>query len=304
MGRRRAIAVIALAAVAGSAAVARADFVIPTSQEGPNTPLAGELVGDAITAVGRRDRACGLSSSTPDATPTHEAPPPEMLAAFAVLRRTATPADALDVRDLTFDGRVAIDYVRRARVLPDGTAIYVIPSLDAPPALGAMPGACFARQREALEHRLRGKPAPAQRLARRLLHHLQGIWRRAADPAPQPGVFVQEVSPDGNSVGGGGDDVDAISKGSGFITSGEGRRSRLTGVVPDGVATVELTFARGRSAVDPRRVYRHLYKRTVAVVSNIVSLSVPRDQQDALYNRQVWRAADGTVIKTVTPSGQ
>jgi hypothetical protein len=28
---------------------------------------------------------------------------------------------------------------------------------------------------------------------------------------------------------------------------------------------------------------------------------VPRMPEDALYNRQVWRAADGSVLKTIRP---
>jgi hypothetical protein len=304
MGRRRgAIAVLALAAVAGSAASARADLVLPTSEQpGPNTRLAGKAVNDAVDAVSRRDGACELRADRPHATVTHDPPPPEMLAAFGVLRRPATPEDALDLGDLGFEGRVAVDYVRRARVLPDGTAIYVIPSLDSRLALRPVPADCFARQREALEHRLRGKPEPAQRLARRLLHQLQDSWRLAAKRAPQPGLFLQERGPNGSGAGGGGGDADTISKGGGIMTSGDGAQSRVTGLVPDGVATIDFTFARGHS-VGPgsRRVYRRLYRHTAAVVNNVVTLKVPREPEDALYSRQVWRAADGSVIKTVAP---
>jgi hypothetical protein len=200
---------------------------------------------------------------------------------------------------------VAVDYVRRARVLPDGTAIYVIPSLDTRPALRPIPGDCFARQREALEHRLRGKPAPAQRLARRFLHNVQDSWRQALGSAPHPGLFLQERGPDGGGAGGAGGDADVISKGGGFMSSGDGAHSRLTGLIPDGVATIDFTFARGRSlGLNGHRVYRRLYRHAAAVVSNVVTLIVPREPQDALYNRQVWRAADGSVIKTVQPLGQ
>jgi hypothetical protein len=80
------------------------------------------------------------------------------------------------------------------------------------------------------------------------------------------------------------------------------RGSKLVGLVPDGVATIEFTFARGH-ALGPEddRVYRRIYRRAVAVVSNIVLLTVPRMPLDALYNRQVWRAADGSVVNTITP---
>ena len=46
------------------------------------------------------------------------------------------------------------------------------------------------------------------------------------------------------------------------------------------------------------RVYRTIYRRTVAVVANIV----PPMPEDAFFNRQVWRAADGSVVNTVKPT--
>jgi hypothetical protein len=38
-----------------------------------------------------------------------------------------------------------------------------------------------------------------------------------------------------------------------------------------------------------------------AVVDNVVYLTVPRLPDDALYNRQLWHAADGTVVNTIKP---
>ncbi len=302
MGRRRGLAILTLAAVAGSAAVARADFVLPTpEQPGPNAKLASDALNDALQTVAHRDEACGFRPARPSGVPTHDPPPPELLAAFAVLRRPATPADRVGVHSLAAVGRINVDYVRRARVLPGGTAVYVIPSLDARPALRPVPASCLVRQREALEHRLRGKPAPAQRLARRELRGLQRSWQDATHRTPEPGLFVEERSSRGGA-GAGGQGLDAIRKGAGFLATGVGRNARVTGLIPDGVATIDFTFARGRSiGVEGHRVYRSLYRRTVAVVDNIVSLRVPRRPEDALYNRQVWRAADGTVVNTIKP---
>jgi hypothetical protein len=47
--------------------------------------------------------------------------------------------------------------------------------------------------------------------------------------------------------------------------------------------------------------YRKIYRRTAAVVDNVVALTVPRLPGDALFNRQVWHAADGTVVNTIKP---
>jgi hypothetical protein len=48
-------------------------------------------------------------------------------------------------------------------------------------------------------------------------------------------------------------------------------------------------------------VYRTVYRRTAAVVDNVVYLTVPRLPGDALFNRQVWHAPDGSVVNTVKP---
>jgi hypothetical protein len=236
------------------------------------------------------------------ATTTHDPPPQDMLDAFAVLRGPATAVDVLDLRHrLPFGARITVDYVRRARVLPGGASVYVVPALDARPAFAKRPASCSARDREALEHRLRGKPAQAQRAARRLLSEFETQQRQATSRAPRPGLFVFTVGPGGG--GGGGSDVAEIRRYGALSASYlRGRGSRLVGLVPDGVATIEFTFARGRGLrPDGHRVYRRIYRRTTAVVNNIVALTVPRRPEDAFYNRQVWRAADGSVVNTVKP---
>jgi hypothetical protein len=305
--RRWGLAVVALAAAVAGAAVARADFVLPMPQPpGPNTRIAGDAVDAATQAVAKRDGACQLRPLRPrGGSQTHDPPPQEMLDAFAILRRPATPADDPGP-DRLFLGpadRVTVDYVRRARVLPDGSSVFVVPALDALPTFGPRPARCDVNERLALEHRLRGKPAQAQRAARRLLRTLQHSQRELAKRGPTPGIFVEAIGPHGGG-GGGGQDVAAIRKyGSYTASSVRGRGSRLVGLVPDGVATIDFTFARGHALgpEDEDRVYRRIYRRTVAVVSNVVVLTVPRAPLDALYNRQVWRAADGSVVNTIKP---
>jgi hypothetical protein len=207
---------------------------------------------------------------------------------------------------MPFGGAVAVDYIRRARVLPDGTSVYVVPSLDARPPIAKRPAFCSAREREALEHRLRGKPARAQRAARRLLHTFEQSQRQVAGRPPRPGLFVFESGPHGGG-GGGGLGVAELRKRGAFSASYvRGRGSRVVGLVPDGVATIDFTFARGHSLdLGPGhshdRVYRTIYRRKAAVVHNIVYLTVPRMPQDALYCRQLWRAADGSVVNTIKP---
>jgi hypothetical protein len=304
MGRRRGLAGLTVVAAVACAAVARADFVLPTPHEpGPNTRIAADAVNNATKAVADGDRACQARLLRRRGSTTHDPPPQDMLDAFAVLRRPTTPADKLEAkRLLPFVDQVAIDYIRRARVLPDGTSVYVIPALSARPAFAKRPERCFAREREALEHRLRAKPAQAQRLARRLLRQAQRGQREAASHPPQAGLFLEEIGAHGGG-GGGGQDVASIQHNGQFGASYVRHRgSRVIGLVPDGVATIDFTFARGHGlGPEGDRVYRKVYRRTTAVVHNIVFLTVPRMPEDALYNRQVWRAADGSVVNRITP---
>jgi hypothetical protein len=77
----------------------------------------------------------------------------------------------------------------------------------------------------------------------------------------------------------------------------------VVGLIPDGVAKIDFTFARGQGVErTPRRhFYRHIYRRSVAVVHNVVALSVPRAPEDVFWSRQVWRDADGSVVNVVKP---
>ncbi len=293
---------VAATGAAVCAAVASADFVLPTPHKsGPNTTIAANALNGALDAVDKGDPSCRPHLVRVGATTTHDPPPQDMLDAFAVLRRPATPGDALDLRHrLPFAARIAVDYVRRARVLPDGTSVYVVPALSARPAFTKRPASCSAREREALEHRLRGLPAQAQRAARRLLVNFEKGQRQAASRPPQPGLFVFAFGSHGGGGGGGSDVADIRKYGALNASYVRGRGSRLVGLAPDGVATIDFTFARGH-ALGPEgdRVYRTIYRRTAAVVDNIVYLTVPRMPLDALFNRQVWRAADGSVVNTV-----
>jgi hypothetical protein len=308
MGRRSGLVVLAVVGAAAGATVASADLVIPASHPpGPNTLRAVDAVNDARGEVARGDRACRTRAPQGGGSVTHEPIPQDMLDAFAVLRRPETPQDAVDRRlRFPFADRIAVDYARRARVLPDGTRVLVIPALDAQPHLRLRPERCFARERAALEHRLRGEPPKAQRAARRLLRDAQRDERDAARRQPRAGLFVFTGGPHGGS-GGGGQDVATIRKHGSFSSSYiHGRGSRVVGLIPDGVATIDFAFARGRS-LEPegkrKRVYRTVYRRTVAVVHNIVALTVPRLPMDALFYRQVWRATDGSVVNIVRAPG-
>lgn len=305
MRRRDVLGVVAVSALVAGAAAARADFVLPApTQVGPNARIAADALNAAIRAVNERDHSCQQRPRPRRGSATHDPPPQDMLDAFAILRRPATPADAIDAERLPLAGadRVAVDYIRRARMLPDGTEVYVIPALNAQPGAAKRPERCFAREREALEHRLRGKPAQARRAARRLLRNLHHSQRALAGSAPKAGLFLFAFGPGGGG-GGGGVDVPTITHNGAYSAMYvRGRGSRMVGLIPDGVATIDFTFARGRGlGPEGDRVYRTIARRT-AVVNNVVYLMAPRLPEDAFYNRQVWRAADGSVLRRIEPA--
>jgi hypothetical protein len=79
-----------------------------------------------------------------------------------------------------------------------------------------------------------------------------------------------------------------------------GLGSRVTLIVPDGVATIEATFPRVRSRGRfraPKR-YRTTLRRTLTVHDNVAFATVARSPEDA-FPRMVWCAADGTVVRRV-----
>jgi hypothetical protein len=306
MERSLVVVLLVGACVLGGAGVARADFVIPKPKPpGPNAKIAIDALNEAAKVVNQRDHACTPRLRQPATSQSHEPPPPDVLAAFAVLRRPATPQDAPGSQ-LTLSrvpGTLAVDYVRRARVLPNGMSVWVIPSLGFGYRVQKRPERCFALERVALDHRLRGKPAQAQRFARRLLRSAQRSERARAKEAPRPGLFVFVTRKRGGFGGGGGEVAQIRKHGMFSATVVHGHQTLMVGLVPDGVARIDFTFARGHGIeqTSRRRFYRHIYRRSVAVVHNVVALTVPRAPEDAFWSRQVWRAADGSVVNVVKP---
>ena len=302
---RRRLRLLALGTVSAiaCAGVARADLTDASANPpGPNTRIAEQALDSALKAVAQRDPACRAHVPRLQHTVTHDPIPQAMLDAFGVLRRSKEAQDEIaDDAGFPFAEKIAVDSIRRAVVLPGGRAVFVIPALDARPAIPKRPKVCSVRERQALEHRLRGKPARAQRAARRQLRHLHEIETAAARRTTEPGLFLLVRGPRSGFGGSGVTAVADIRRIGTFVAANAPRGSALlVGLVPDGVATIDFTFAPGHSRVPgSNRRYGTAYRATAPVVNNIVAVTVPRAPQDAIVNRQVWRAADGTAINTV-----
>ncbi len=78
-------------------------------------------------------------------------------------------------------------------------------------------------------------------------------------------------------------------------------RSTITGWVPDGVATVEVSYPRqsirARTGRRPSTATRSTL--TVPAQDNLVSYQVDRPSEDARPPLLIWHAADGTVLRVI-----
>jgi hypothetical protein len=303
MGRRSPLLVLGTISAIACAGLARADVAGAAEPPGPNTRIAERALESALNAVARRDAACRARVPRLQHTTTHDPIPQAMLASFAVLRRPKEAQDEItDDMGFPFAEKIAVDYVRRAVVLPGGRSVFVIPALDARPAIPKRPAVCGVRERQALERRLRGKPAQARRAARRQLRHLHEIEAKAARRTVEAGLFLLVTGPNGGFGGSGVTSLPDIRRIGTYVAAGTRNESALlVGLVPDGVATIDFTFAKGPSrAPGSDRTYPADDRRSAAVANNIVALTVPRAPEDAIVNRQVWHAADGTAVNTVS----
>jgi hypothetical protein len=149
------------------------------------------------------------------------------------------------------------------------------------------------------------RPAVAAK-AQRLERQLRRTQRPPAVGPPGEALAFFERAPDGRSGSGGGGGFDAaafVTHGTGMSTFARGIGTRLTIIVPDGVATIDATFPRVVSLGpnrDPRR-FPSTIRRRFTVQDNLVFATVPRPAELALP-RMVWRAADGTVVQRVAGS--
>lgn len=256
-----------------------------------------DLVNKANRRVSQRDEKCEPHSPFEDRQPpTQHQPSQAVLDALAPLRRPSGREDALPGNgsgDLLF-GQLYASSVRSVTAA-DGTRLTILVArLDA--SAGQPPKRCRTLARAELVRLLKGRPSALRRRALRLQDH-------AGRPSgPHDGIFLFTRSGARLGGGGGGGDVkDFLAHGAFNSLGGGGRGSRLSGLLPDGVASVTLQFpkrvSRGRNYKP--RVFPSAFTRTVRVQENVVSLRVPRGAEDAFPARMVWRASDGSVVRVV-----
>lgn len=257
------------------------------------------LINAATRAMRRSDPSCVQRwEFGQPATTTHEPPSRAVLDTFALLRRPPIPQDGEFVArgGLQFLGGVVkgvhVDWIRMARAA-DGSTHYLVIAEDRnrPQPLSR---ACVRLQARLLQRLVHDEPARVRRMA------LRDNARLMREEQPADGFPRREAILGGE---GGLTDLARFRTHGLFGSSqhGDDDSSTVTGWLPDGVATVEMTFP-GRVSRGPHRpttVFGDDLHVTAKVQDNILSASVDRPAPNAIPPLMVWRAADGSVIRVV-----
>jgi len=236
--------------------------------------------------------ATSCFSNRIDAAVSKGSPSHTLLAILGVLRRPASPSDGLPAPPVPGGlahmlgglGHVYIRYIRRARVV-SGTSYYVIPSANT----GHITVRCARQIRVRLDHELPHVP-PALR-APVLMQGVRQIQRLG----PHQGVFIFEHAKGSGGAAGGADAADIKQVGE-FGSDGTREGAIVTGLVPDGVATVELYYPAIRSTSGGQRPFTI----TAPVINNLVVVKVPLGAEAASAPIRIWRAANRSIIKRIT----
>ena len=284
--------------------------------KGPKAARHIALRNAAIKLINRANRhaftarpSCKPSFPRPSARTTHDAPSGQILDAIAAFRRPAVAADAFPARNVgafgaPFGGQTYVDYTRSV-TSASGKSFYVGVARSVPYAYH-LSAACLDLEHRELAKLLAGTSATLRSAALKEFAQIRrSVERAPAVPTtPQDTLWFFTKGPGGAGLGGGGGGTPAayfLTHGM-FMSSGGGsRRSTISGLVPDGVASV--TFQYPRVVSNGRwykpTVYPSAYARTVRVEQNVLSLRVPRGVGAAFPPRMVWRAHDGAVVRVI-----
>jgi hypothetical protein len=244
------------------------------------------LIDKARRATVTQDPACSPSvGAVPARRPGQ--PSRTLTAILGVLRQPASGTDTAPLKYFQhgpFDVYGASIRLARAR---DGVALYVVPTAN---VMGwrPVPHRCASEEAAALAREMKGASA-VQRAAELDGQRRYLAWQEYEAEHAQ-GVCLAEVDagPLGRRGGGGvacGWGVGEIEQGlAGLGGTGSPGPSLFHGIVPDGVASVVLELPHDRGTV------------TARVVNNVYLAPIPRSVQAPV--RVLWRASDGSVIKT------
>jgi hypothetical protein len=264
----------------------------PSTLPNLSSPHARRELGyiEQATAATRRSPACRVRHF-PRQSIIHGSPAKALLSILGVLRRPAMPADRLSPNEsLGMPMAVYAGATRRALVA-HGVSYYLIPARQDPSA-GQPSTSCFAAQQAALVRALPTIPAALRAPTRALQARMIAFDRRLISQPPQDVICLATYAQNSGGASCGGT-AGTIARGASSLQE-DGNSHTVSGLVPDGVASVTLRFpaAGGRPA---RAV-------TTAVHGNVfaVRAAVPTTQAEA-EPIEVLRSANGRVIRTITP---
>lgn len=302
------LALLALGLSSGIAAAAPPSAAHPANSRGDRAALQRErtatrLINEATRHVRHDHRDCrtslrvGTRPSLTDARPSDA-----LLNALGVLRRPATDADRIDTSSLLFPfARGIYENWIRAATAVGGHQLFVVTAQDRMRA-PALPRRCIALENEELDRLLTDRTPAVQRLTHKLKARLDREEHPRGGFKPTEAIFLFDRTSDGR-IGGGGGGVDLrfFLRHGLFGSSGTGGRSTVSGLLPDGVASVDFTFSRSVSRGRHReaKVYPKTISLTSRVQDNVVAFTVERPAYDAFPTQMVWHRADGSVLRRI-----
>jgi hypothetical protein len=224
-----------------------------------------------------------------DCQPSHKVAPVTFIDAspsaamrntLGVLRRPQAATETLSASEFY----LPIRRIRRSsvRFVKSGTRDYVIFVAD---SIQVRPRKCASQVKRRYAQLVRGESRAFRLRARRALKRLIKVHFRSHEAAylfiRHPGGEYLEIRA--------GSSVSQIRGGGTYGTGGDAGPglSLLTGLAPDPVATITARFGTETQL-------------TASVVENTVTFEVPGSSMDAFPSRQVWRDADGNVVRVLT----
>jgi hypothetical protein len=237
-----------------------------------------------LREAARHESACRPSRG-PVLPGTSEGPPaPALLSLLAVLRRPATAADRLP-RSLHASAGVRgvyVHYIRLARV-SGGMSYYIVPA-ESVSNKEPIPARCYEALIVAVRAEMPHIPAKYRKPTLALAERILARDRQAAQARTGPGVCLLMT---GNSGTAGTCGATAAQLTTVGLLSFSGT---VSGVVPDGVATVTLRYPDGGG--------RHPKTVTAAVVGNVFASATTMEFR-LPGPSMIWRSPTGAVLKTI-----
>lgn len=264
------------------------------------------LLNRAIRAIARADGSCRRYRGAPDrASFSDGTPSADALATFAILRRPQTERERIPDRDVALvpgEGIYRSGY--RIAKAANGRQYLLVVATNAngyrPP-----PAQCADLLRTRFAAEIANRSREFKRRARAALRQIiRDEW--TADPkaaAPYEGFYLFDYQRNRPGGGGGGTSLEAVRSGRFLYVTWSASRAVISALVPDGVATVTLTFPRASGRDKRRRLDRSTrpVEVTAGVHDNVMSVEVPGHGSGATQARMTWEAADGSVIRVIPP---